>query len=131
MNCALYEDSSTWVVPGSHLRRDLPREMERFPDRPINTPELKGLSYEERERTCLQYVLSMPEAQQLHLATGDYCLYRNTLWHIGNYVPYRLRATLHDSVYTPAYREWSVRETKAASHRLEAGASISNPDRRD
>jgi len=26
LNCALYQDSSTWVVPGSHLRDDLPRE---------------------------------------------------------------------------------------------------------
>jgi hypothetical protein len=25
VNCALYQDSSTWVVPGSHLRDDLPR----------------------------------------------------------------------------------------------------------
>ena len=35
VNCALYADSCTWVVPGSHLRRDLPCEAARFPGRPI------------------------------------------------------------------------------------------------
>ena len=38
LNCALYEDSSIWVVPGSHLRPDLPREAARFPDRPVPRP---------------------------------------------------------------------------------------------
>jgi hypothetical protein len=31
LNCAVYQDSSTWVVPGSHLRDDLPREQAAFP----------------------------------------------------------------------------------------------------
>ena len=44
-NCALYEDTSTWVVPGSHLRHNLPREKERFPTRPIPVPELEGLPH--------------------------------------------------------------------------------------
>ena len=73
----------------------------------------------------------MPGARQLHLAAGDFCLYRNTLWHIGNYVPYRRRATLHDSVYTPAYREWSQREVIAANERRAAGAEMSNPNFRN
>ena len=128
VNCALYEDSSTWVVSGSHLRRDLPREVARFPERPIAGPELEGLSAEERERICLQYVRSMPGAHQLPLAAGDFCLYRNTLWHLGNYVPYLRRATLHDSLYTSAYREWSLREVTAANKRREAGAGMSNPN---
>src|SRR5436190_1082232 len=39
VNCALYQDSSTWVVPGSHLRDDLSRERVAFPTRPIADPE--------------------------------------------------------------------------------------------
>jgi hypothetical protein len=35
INVALYSDSSFWVVPGSHLRRDTPAEAALFPDRPI------------------------------------------------------------------------------------------------
>src|SRR5262249_6738114 len=110
--CALYEDSSTWVVPGSHLRRDLPGEAQRFPDRPIREPVLDGKSSEERERVCLAYCQSMPSAVQLHLNAGDLALYRHTLWHIGNYVPYRKRATLHDIVDTAQYAAWRERVLK-------------------
>ena len=129
VNCALYEDSSTWVVPGSHLRPDLPRERSRFPERPIDGPGLDGLEGSSRERACLQYCTSMPGARQLHLAAGDFCLYRNTLWHIGNYVPYRRRATLHDFIDTPAYRSWRQREGSAANRRREAGQGMANPNR--
>lgn len=129
LNCALYDDSATWVVPGSHLRRDLPREAARFPDRPVATPGLDGLSPTARERACFEYCQSLPGAEQLHLASGDFCLYRNTLWHIGNYVPYRRRATLHDFVDTPAYRTWRERESDAANRRREAGAGMANPNR--
>jgi hypothetical protein len=120
LNCALYEDSSTWVVPGSHLRPDLPCERARFPDRPIPGPELDGLDAEVRERACWQYCTSLPGARPLHLAAGDFCLYRNSLWHIGSYVPYRKRATLHDFVDTPAYRVWREQERAAAMRRQQA-----------
>lgn len=106
VNCPLYQDSSTWVVPGSHLRGDLPGEVERFPDRPIQTPNLEGKTFEERERVCLDYCHSMPGAERLYLNAGDFALYRNTLWHLGNYVPYCKRATLHNFVDTPEYAAW-------------------------
>lgn len=106
VNCALYEDSCTWVVPGSHSRPDSEAEVARFPKRPIPGPVLQGLSAAERERACLDYCESLPGAHRLLLDAGDFCLYRNTLWHLGNYIPYRKRATLHDAVMTPAFREW-------------------------
>src|SRR5207244_3508783 len=121
-NCALYEDHSLWAVPGSHLRRDLARERERFPERPIRPPDLANLTDEQRERACLDYARSMPGAAQVHLEAGDYCLYRSTLWHLGNYVPYCRRATLHDFVDTPNFRAWrermaeDLRRRKAAGH---------------
>ena len=43
VNAPLYDDSCTWLVPGSHLRRDTPAEASRFPDRPILAPDLTGL----------------------------------------------------------------------------------------
>jgi hypothetical protein len=131
VNCALYDDPCTWVVPGSHLRRDLPGEVARFPQRPIAGPELDGLSYAEREYACLEYVRSMPGAAQLLLEAGDYCLYRNTLWHMGNYVPYRQRATLHDAADTDEYMAWRKVSMEELRVRREAGAEVEmeNPNK--
>jgi hypothetical protein len=128
LNCALYEDDSTWVVPGSHLRRDLPAEAARFPDRPIKTPDLEGKSSAERERICLEYCQSLPGAQCLYLNAGDFALYRNSLWHLGNYVPYRKRATLHDAIDTPAFMAWRDKVLPEAAKRREDGLIWENPN---
>lgn len=128
VNCALYEDSCTWVVPGSHLRGDSDAEIARFPTRPIAEPNLSGLSGAERERVCLDYCQSLPGAQRLLLDAGDYCLYRNTLWHLGNYIPYRKRATLHDAPMTSAFRDWFTVMPKLAAERVASGASWENPN---
>jgi hypothetical protein len=120
-NCALYEDHSFWFVPGSHLRRDVPVESERFPDRPIPAPDLEGLTPVERERRALEYVRRMPGATQLHLEAGDFALYRNSLWHLGNYVPYCRRATIHDYVDSPAYAAWRERMKSDTDRRRAEG----------
>lgn len=106
VNCALYADDCTWVVPDSHLRGDLPREVAAFSNQPPRGPCLDGLSIEERELACLSYCRQMPGSVQLHLDSGDFALYRNTLWHLGNYVPYKKRATLHDTATTPEFDAW-------------------------
>ena len=107
-NCPLYRDSSLWYVPGSHLRPDdFSREapLDRFG--PKTSIELEGMDSEERERVCNDYVLSMPGAVRLDLEAGDYALYRSNAWHLGTYVPYTKRATLHDYVDTPTFCEWA------------------------
>jgi hypothetical protein len=106
VNCALYEDLCTWVVPGSHLRDDTPGEATRFPDRPIPRPNFEDLATSDAELEGLAYCRSMPGAVQAHLNAGDYMLYRSSLWHIGNYCHYKTRATLHDGIWTDAYWEW-------------------------
>ena len=128
VNCALYEDSCTWVVPGSHLRQDTDAEVARFPERPILGPALEGLSSAERERVSLDYCESLPGAHRLLLDAGDYCLYRNTLWHLGNYIPYRKRATLHDGIMTIPFREWRDKASKLAEDRREQGLFWENPN---
>jgi hypothetical protein len=128
VNCALYEDSSTWVVPGSHLRRDLTAEARRFPARPIPGPDLEGKTSAERERLCLEYCQSMPGAVRLHLDAGDFTLYRNSLWHLGNYLPYRKRATLHEIIETPEYAAWRVDVHKDLEARHAAGLEWENPN---
>ena len=128
INCALYEDDSTWVVPGSHLRRDLPREIERFPDRPIAGPDLDAKNPEEREAACLAYCRSLPGCVRLQLDAGDFALYRNTLWHLGNYVPYKRRATIHDGAMTPEFTEFFQTAREIASNRREEGYGMENPN---
>lgn len=128
VNCALYDDHSTWVVPGSHLRRDLPREAARFPDRPIQAPQLEGKSEEERERVCLEYCQSMPGCFQVILKAGDFMLYRNCLWHLGSYVPYARRATLHDGALTPEFKEWIPKIAELANRRRKEGHGMENPN---
>jgi len=130
INCALYEDSCTWVVPGSHLRRDTPEEIAVFPERPILGPNVQAKSGEERERLCLDYCEQMPGAERLLLNAGDFCLYRNTLWHLGNYIPYRKRATLHDGAMTPEFRQWTSENIAEVQRRIQAGAQWENPNRR-
>jgi hypothetical protein len=103
INCALYEDSSTWIVPGSHLRHDLPSEVAAFGSVPTSAPNFENTTPEEAEARALDYCRRMPGAVQMQLNAGDLALYRNVMWHIGNYAPYRKRATLHDCVTTPEY----------------------------
>ena len=109
INCALYQDDSLWVVPGSHARDDTPEERAAFPDGEPTAPTFQTESNEERERICLAYCRRMPGAVRVHLDPGDVCVYRGTLWHMGNYVPYVKRATIIDLVDTPAYAEFRTR----------------------
>ncbi len=103
INCALYEDSCTWVVPGSHLRRDTREEIARFPGRPLEGADVIGKDDLEAELAVMDYARSMPGAVEVHLGAGDLMLYRNSMWHIGVYLPYRRRTTIHDFVYTPEF----------------------------
>jgi ectoine hydroxylase-related dioxygenase (phytanoyl-CoA dioxygenase family) len=117
MNAALYEDGCTWVVPGSHARADTPAEVRRFPIRPVPPPILDGKTSEEREQISFDYASSMPGAVRLRLNAGDVALYRNSLWHLGSYVPYQKRATIHDYIDTPDFAAWRDRVLREASER--------------
>ncbi|MCJ8330883.1 MAG: hypothetical protein HRT89_07545 [Lentisphaeria bacterium] len=103
VNCALYEDSCTWYVPHSHNRYEAFPEEENVRDA-IKDLGLDDLDDVQREAACLNYTKSMPGAFQLHLDPGDFALYRPCGWHIGNYVPYKKRATLHDVVTTGSFK---------------------------
>lgn len=124
VNTPLYDDHCTWVVPGSHLRRDLAAEIRRFPDRPIQAPNTSGMANEEAEAACLEYCESMPGGMQVNLHAGDFMLYRNSLWHIGNYAPYRKRATIHDVVWTPEFLHW----WKNTPNREDGRPEMQNPN---
>jgi hypothetical protein len=116
-NAALYDDHSLWVVPGSHHRPDTPRERACFPGTPPAGPELsEAMQPAERERACLEYARSMPGAVSVVLFAGDCAFYRASGWHIGNYVPYLKRATLHDNFQGDEDRAWwdGVRRMRAA-----------------
>jgi hypothetical protein len=112
-NAALYDDHSLWIVPGSHNREDTPEESACFPSTLPAAPEFsEDASSEERERACLEYAYCMPGAVPVVLFAGDCAFYRASGWHLGNYVPYIKRATLHDNFQGDEDRAWwdSVRQ---------------------
>jgi len=97
VNCPLYEDNCTWYVPGSNFRQKNFKEEEIVRDNHKNL-NLGNLNYEERELICRRYAESMPNAIQLFLNPGDFALYQSCGWHLGNYLPYKKRATLHHGI---------------------------------
>ncbi|MCF7761088.1 MAG: hypothetical protein K9M98_11360 [Cephaloticoccus sp.] len=132
VNCPLFEDTSTWYVPGSHLRvHNTEQEMEvyRSTTQEELMDEAKEKTDEELELFCLRYCQAMPGAVQLVLNPGDFLLYRNTGWHIGNYVPYRTRMTMHTHAMTPAFQVFATkyrhllkpREASLERHAMLAG----------
>ncbi|MCX5659737.1 MAG: phytanoyl-CoA dioxygenase family protein [Planctomycetota bacterium] len=101
MNLPLYEDTCTWVVPASHNRPDSPGEAAWLASQDLPDPRPAPTTDEEREHRSLDNVRAMPGGQRVVLDAGDLLLYRNTLWHLGNYTPYKRRATLHDNPMSP------------------------------
>jgi hypothetical protein len=114
-NAALYDDHSFWVVPGSHDRDDTAEERAAHAARPPgrDTP----MDPTEREVACLAHVRAMRGATQIVLCAGDVAFYRASAWHLGNYVPYVKRATLHDVFYCDEdpYRERYARPVTASA----------------
>ena len=107
LNAALYDDHSLWVVPYSHSREDNEEEHSVFPKVPPPGPALtSNMTPAERESACLTYTRKMPGAKPVQLFAGDVAFYRACQWHIGNYVPYTRRATLHDGFYGPGDLQW-------------------------
>lgn len=122
VNCPLYEDNSTWYVPRSFSRiHNTPEETRHYASTTQEKlrDEAGEQTDEELELTCLRYCQAMPGAVQLILNPGDFCIYRNIGWHIGNYVPYRKRMTLHTQCNTPAF----VAFRNQYSHLLDARAA--------
>lgn len=109
LNAALYDDHSLWVVPRSHNREDTDAERAAFPAIPPPGPELsEEMTAAERELACLRYTRRMPGAVPVMLFAGDVAFYRACQWHIGNYVPYLRRATLHDGFYGEEDFSWQA-----------------------
>jgi hypothetical protein len=78
------------------------------------------MSPEQRELACLHYTRQMPGAVPVTLGAGDVAFYRAVGWHIGNYVPYTKRATLHDGFYGLDDRAWQANVPMAATKPAEA-----------
>ncbi len=119
LNGALYDDHSLWVVPGSHNREDTAEERAAFPSIPPPGPVLNAeMTATDREHVCLAYARQMPGAVPVPLFAGDVAFYRACQWHIGNYIPYTRRATLHDGFYGLEDEEWrvTVRRWQAEAH---------------
>jgi hypothetical protein len=88
-NCALYDDPSLWVVPGSHARASTPAETayaERYAALPFVGPFPSDPP---------DVLPGMPGARHVPLEAGDCLIYNPLLWHAAEYAPARTRATLH------------------------------------
>jgi len=108
-NAPLYDDHSLWVIPGSHNRLDTEAEKTAFGAIPVPAPKIDdSMSLAERELICSEYVRQMPGATPTALFAGDCAFYRSCQWHIGTYVPYTKRATLHDGFYGPEDLAWQL-----------------------
>lgn len=105
LNLPLYEDTCTWVVPGSHNRADLPGETAWLKSQTIPDTRPVPVTDEEIEYRSIDNVRAFPGGQRVVLDAGDMLLYRNTLWHLGNYTPWKRRATLHDNPMTAEHLE--------------------------
>jgi ectoine hydroxylase-related dioxygenase (phytanoyl-CoA dioxygenase family) len=118
-NAALYDDHSLWAVPGSQNREDTEEERRAFPHVPPPGPEFtETMTLPERELTCSTYARKMPGAVPVALLAGDCAFYRASIWHIGVYIPYTKRATLHDNFFGPDDLRWQeavkkMRESRA------------------
>ena len=109
LNAALYDDHSLWLVPGSDRRRDTDEERAAFASYPPPTPVLGAeMTAAEREAGCIEYARRMPGGRPVMLFAGDVAFYRACIWHIGCYVPYARRATLHDSFLCEEDRQWQA-----------------------
>lgn len=70
----------------------------------------EGKRTEAEQEVFLQdYCESMPGAAQVRLNAGDLALYRNCAWHLGSYVTYRRRATLHTHAMTPEFGAYKLK----------------------
>ena len=108
VNCALYADSCTWFVPGSHLRSyDLPGEFQSTGDPAMHT--FPGDCAVDAERFYIEHCRQMPGAIPMHLNAGDFMVYRSHGWHTGIYLPYQPRATIHDIVSHPDREQLTAR----------------------
>jgi hypothetical protein len=119
INCAIYADSCTWYVPGSHLRQhDLPGEHQSTGDAEL-LRQTENLTEAEAERFWFDHCRNMPGAVQVHLQAGDFMIYRNLAWHTGNYITYQPRATIHDAVLYEGGGDWGRRWAQTTREAIE------------
>ena len=80
----------------------------------------------------LEHCQNFPGAVQMHLAAGDFMIYRNLAWHNGNYIPYQPRATLHDVAmfrgegngWWPGWREAKKQAVERLAKRQAGAATV-------
>jgi hypothetical protein len=107
INYPLYEDTCLRYLPGSHLRGDFSSETRAAATSPF-ADRSREFTAEEREVLGLEYCRAMPGGICLAMNAGDCAVYHPLAWHPGNYVPHKIRATLHDSCRTSEVDAWSA-----------------------
>lgn len=94
LNCAVYDDPSLWVVPGTHNRASTAAELDYVQSTcPQGTQRSDGKL--PSGMTAQQVLAGMPGAKHVRLNAGDCLLYNAIIWHAAEYNPAWKRATLH------------------------------------
>lgn len=98
-NCAIYDDASLWIVPGSHRGSSLPEESACAARMNANCSFVDATAkFLANEPAGLG---AMPGSLHVTLAAGDCLLYNPMLWHAAEYPAGRIRATLHGGYRRP------------------------------
>ncbi len=97
-NCAIYDDTSLWVVPGSHAR--LSHDQELAYAQYSNKEETFNRQNVD-DATMHEVISNMPGAVNVQLNAGDCLLYNPVIWHSAIYKPEWKRATLHGAWKDP------------------------------
>lgn len=133
LNLPLLPDRNLWVVPGSHRRPDESVEAElvarrsRYAgarERDLPEGETRAL------RSELEQALRSVSAVRVEAAPGDLVIYRSNMLHCGTYEPGTPRLTLHDAVYSDAWRAF-VLETLPGGRLIRAPAAERPPPAED
>ena len=111
INIPLLPDDCLWVVPGSHARNDTEAEARLVATRSryaglaeTGSPPEKA----DRLRVELRSALADCGAVNIRCGPGDFLLYRSNMLHCGIYEPGIERLTLHDGVYSTAWRDYAL-----------------------
>lgn len=111
INIPLLPDSSLWLVPGSHMRDDSEREAQTVRERGRYAGRRTGRAAREDEaenRRRLAAGLRDVGAVNVAVQPGDILFYRSNMLHCGIYEPGTARLTVHDAVYSEAWRRYVI-----------------------
>jgi hypothetical protein len=110
------EDLIQQIPPGGVETLDPEQQRRLFAemDRRYPVAQTEEMDDGEYEAKALAYVRRIPGGRRVFLGAGDIAFYRQCAWHLGYYLSYHRRATLHGHVRSEAVsKRWNEIEAQA------------------